>query len=212
MMQATTVPGAEHYREIARMLRQAARSCLFADARKEISHLAARLSTIRAMIEAVLDRAKSAGYRDGENPARWRGHLENMLPAKSKIHRVKHHPAMPYAEIPAFVTALRQRRHYRPPGWLQWSSAPYALEFLVLTAVRKGEVLGALWSEIDLETQVWTIPAERMKMERDHRVPLSTAALAVLAEMAAMRRSEFVSLSASPRIIRSRLRPRDGPV
>ena len=139
-------------------------------------------SRIRGRIEAVLDWAKVRGYRAGENPARWRGHLDHLLPARARVARVKHHAAMPYAEIGAFVAALRE----------QTSIGAGGLEFAILTAARTGEVLGAKWSEIDLTAKVWTVPGERMKGGRMHRVPLSDAALAVLAKMRAIRRGEFV--------------------
>jgi integrase len=140
------------------------------------------MSRVRGRIESVLDWAAARGYRVGDNPARWKGHLENLLPKKSKVARVAHHPALPYDEVSDFVTALRQQ-----PG-----IAARALEFLILTAARTGEVLGARWSEIDLEACLWVIPAERMKARKKHSVPLSAAALAVLSDMQAVRQNEFV--------------------
>jgi integrase len=139
-------------------------------------------SRVRGRIESVLDWARVSGYRSGENPARWRGHLDKMLPKKSRVRRVAHHAAMPYAEIGAFVAELRDRD----------STAVRALEYLILTAARTGEVLRARWSEIDLRTKTWTIPAERMKAGKDHRVPLSDGALRVLEAMARVRQGEFV--------------------
>lgn len=127
-------------------------------------------SRLRGRIEAVLDWAAARGYRLGENPARWRGHLENLLPARAKVRKVRHHPALPYAEVGAFVAVLRQE------GGL----AARALEFLILTACRTGEAIGACWPEFDPDGAVWTIPAERTKMGRAHRVPLSPPALALL--------------------------------
>ncbi len=124
----------------------------------------------RGRIEAILDWARVRGYRDGENPARWKGHLESLLPKKSMVARVEHHAALPYAELPAFIAELRQR------GGL----AARALEFAILTAARTGEVIGAAWAEIDLEARLWTIPGTRMKGGRDHRVPLSDPAVALL--------------------------------
>ena len=118
----------------------------------------------------MLDWAKVRGYRDGENPARWKGHLDQLLPQRGKVRKVKHHAAMPYAELPAFMVAVRARP----------ATAARALEFAILTAARTGEVLGARWEEIDLEARIWTVPAERMKAGREHRVPLSDAALAIL--------------------------------
>jgi integrase len=139
---------------------------------------------VRGRVESVLDWAKARGYRDGENPARWRGHLENLLPNRHKVRAVKHHAALPYAEIPAFLAKLRTRD----------GIAARALEFLILTAVRTGEVLGARWNEFSGD--VWTIPAERMKAGRDHRVPLSKRAVAILAALP--RDGEFVFPGRSP--------------
>src|SRR6266568_5048691 len=130
-------------------------------------------SRVRGRVESVLDWATVRGYRSGENPARWKGHLENLLPKRSKVARVEHHAALAYAELPDFMVELRQR-----PG-----VAARVLEFAILTAARTGEVIGARWSEIDLEARLWTVPAERMKAGREHRVPLSDAALALLSGM-----------------------------
>jgi integrase len=127
-------------------------------------------SRVRGRIEKVLDWAKVMGYRDGENPARWRGHLDKLLPAPSKVARVTHHDAMPYEQVPTFMAKLRNVD----------SVAARALEFAILTAARTGEVLGARRSEIDRKAQMWTIPAERMKTRKAHRVPLSSAALAIV--------------------------------
>jgi integrase len=125
---------------------------------------------VRGRIESVLDWAAVRGYRTGENPARWRGHLEHVLPARGRIARPNHHPAMPYADLPAFMLALTQRE----------GVAARALEFAILTAARTGEVIGATWDEIDLAAKVWIIPARRMKGGREHRVPLSDRALQIL--------------------------------
>jgi len=130
-------------------------------------------SRVRGRIEAVLDWASAHDYRAGENPARWRGRLDKLLPARGKVRRVEHHAALPYAELPGFVIALRE----------QDGTAARALEFLVLTAARTGETIGAQWSEFDLLDKTWTVPAERMKAGREHRVPLSARALAILQEM-----------------------------
>ena len=132
---------------------------------------------VRGRIESVLDYAKARDWRTGENPARWRGHLANLLPARCKIAPVEHHAALPWPEIGAFLPALRA----------QAGVAAKALEFAVLTAARSGEVLGARWGEIDLAAKVWTLPGMRMKAGREHRVPLSKAALAVLTEAAKLR-------------------------
>jgi integrase len=137
---------------------------------------------VRGRIESVLDWAAARGYRQGENPARWRGHLDNLLPRKSKIRRVEHHAALPYDEIGAFMTELRGEA----------GLAASALQLAILTALRTNEVLGAPWSEIDLAERVWTIPAERMKAEKEHRVPLSAPAIAILADMAKLRDGEFI--------------------
>lgn len=135
-------------------------------------------SRLRGRIENVLDWAKVRGYRaQVENPARWRGHLDHLLPARSKMRKVEHHPALPYAELPSFMAALRE----------QQGIAARALEFLILTAARKGEVIGMRWSEIDLAEKVWMVPAQRMKSGREHRVPLSARALVILQEMQSLR-------------------------
>jgi integrase len=126
-------------------------------------------SRLRGRIETVLDSAKARGYRQGENPARWRGHLAQILPARKKLSR-GHHKAMTYEAIPAFLKDLRERE----------AGAALALEFTILTAARTGEVLGATWAEVDLAKGVWTVPAERMKAGKDHRVPLCDRAIAIL--------------------------------
>jgi integrase len=130
-------------------------------------------SRVRGRIESVLDWATVRGYRSGDNPARWRGHLESLLPGRSKVRRVEHHAALPYPEIGAFMAELRQ----------QQGVAARALEFAILAAARTGEVIGAKWEEINLADRLWTIPAERMKAGREHRVPLSDAAMAVIERM-----------------------------
>jgi integrase len=127
-------------------------------------------SRVRGRIESVLDWATARGYRQGDNPARWRGHLENLLPKRSKVARVEHHAALPYPEIAGFMAGLRQ----------QEGVAARALEFLILTAARTSEVIGAKWGEFNLAERLWTVPGERMKSGKEHRVPLSDAALAIL--------------------------------
>jgi integrase len=127
-------------------------------------------SRVRGRIEAVLDAATVRGLRQGPNPAQWKGNLAHILPARAKVRRVEHHAALAFDDLPEFLVALRGRR----------SMAARALEFSILTAARTGEVLGATWGEIELPAKVWTIPAKRMKGGREHRVPLSEAALAVL--------------------------------
>lgn len=134
-------------------------------------------SRVRGRIEKVLGYATVRGYRHGDNPARWVGHLAGVLPAKGKIKKVEHHAALPYPEMPTFMAALRGRN----------SVSARALEFLILTACRNGEVVGATWDEIDLKAKTWTIPAARMKSAREHRVPLSQPALAVIEHMATAR-------------------------
>jgi integrase len=137
---------------------------------------------VRSRIESVLDWAAARGYRQGDNPARWRGHLDKLLPNKSKVKPVTAHVAMPYIELPAFIAMLRQRDtvHSR------------ALEFLILTATRTNEALGARWDEIDLNARTWTVPAARMKSRRDHRVPLCDRAVAIIEQMAELRAGEYV--------------------
>ena len=130
-------------------------------------------SRLRGRIETILNWARVRGYREGENPARWKGHLDHLLPAKSKVRRVQHHAAMPYVELPGFMSALRE----------QDSVAARALEFLVLTAARTGEVIGARWKEIDLKNRLWTVPAERMKAGKAHRVPLCPRVASILQAM-----------------------------
>ena len=130
-------------------------------------------SRLRGRIERILDWATVQEYRHGDNPARWRGHLDALLPAKTKVRAVKHHPALPFVELPAFMDELRKRD----------SISARALEFTILTATRTGEAIGARWDEIDLSTKTWTVPASRMKAGRPHRVPLSDRAVAILDEL-----------------------------
>lgn len=137
---------------------------------------------VRGRIESILDWAAVHGYREGENPARWRGHLDKLLAKPSKIQKTEHHSALPYAEIGGFIAQLRQ----------QDGIAAKCLEFTILTAARTGETIGATWDEIDLNAKVWTIPAVRMKAGREHRVPLSGHALTILNEMAAIRINNYV--------------------
>jgi integrase len=132
---------------------------------------------VRGRLESILDFAKVRGWRDGENPARWRGHLDKLLPARSKVRRVEHHAALPYAELPGFLAALRN----------QEGIASRALEFLILTAARTGEVIGMRWKELDLVDKVWAVPAERMKAHREHRVPLSARTLNIFHDIQRLR-------------------------
>lgn len=129
---------------------------------------------LRGRIEAVLDYATAHGWRTGDNPARWRGHLSNLLPAPRTVVKVEHHAALPYGEVAAFMVRLAG----------QGGTAALALRFVILTACRTGEAIGARWQEVDLERAVWTVPGERMKAGREHRVPLSAPALAILAGLA----------------------------
>ena len=126
-------------------------------------------SRVRGRIETVLDAAKARGYRDGENPARWRGHIAQILPVRSRLTR-GHHKAMSYEAVPAFTAQLRGRE----------AMAALTLEFVILTATRTSEALGATWAEVDLEKAIWTIPAARMKAGKEHRIPLSQRAVEIL--------------------------------
>lgn len=138
-------------------------------------------SRLRGRIERVLDYAKVRGWRSGENPALWCGHLKSILPARTKLSR-GHHAAMPYAEIPAFVESLQSLE----------AISVRALEFLILTAARSGEVREAVWSEFDFDKGVWTVPASRMKAGKVHRVPLSTRASEIVVGLSEHKVSEFV--------------------
>lgn len=126
-------------------------------------------SRVRGRIEAILDWATVRAYRQGDNPARWRGHLENLLPRRSKVKKVQHHAALPYREVAAFMASLHEED----------GVAARALEFLILTAARTNEVTGARENEIDPEERLWTVPADRIKGEKEHRVPLSDAAMTI---------------------------------
>ena len=135
---------------------------------------------VRGRIEAVLSWAKVRGYRSGENPATWRDNLKHLLPARNKVHKIEHHAALPYAELPAFMRDLRER----------FGVAALALEFAILTATRTSETLNAAWSEFD--NAIWTIPPERMKADREHSVPLCDRGLAIVQQMQTVRSGEFV--------------------
>jgi integrase len=138
-------------------------------------------SRVRGRIEKVLDAAKAKGFRDGENPARWRGHLDHLLPRPSKLAR-GHHAAMPYEDVSAFMAKLRKRE----------ATSALALELCILTAARSGEILGMRWPEIDLDKKIWTVPANRMKAGREHRVPLSPRAVTILQQLEKLKSGEFV--------------------
>jgi integrase len=137
---------------------------------------------IRGRIERILSWAAVRGYRSKENPARWHGHLEQLLPTRSSIQKVKHFKALPFSEVGAFVEKLRS----------QEGVTTLALEFTILTATRTNEALGARWSEINLEEKYWLIPAERMKADREHKVPLSPRALDIIAKMRELSDGEYV--------------------
>ena len=129
---------------------------------------------VRQRIEAVIDYASALGIRTGDNPARWRGHLDHLLPKPKKVRAVVHHPALPHAQIADFITDLAKRE----------GVAARALAFTILTAARSGETRGMTWGEVDLGAKVWTIPAARMKAAKEHRVPLTDAALTLLGQRA----------------------------
>jgi integrase len=136
-----------------------------------------------AVSRLYLDFATVRGHREqGDNPARWKGHLKEALPAAKKVRKVKHHAALPYADIATFMTSLRERG----------GGAAAALEFAILSAAGTGEVISASWPEFDLKARVWTVPAERMKGRVEHRVPLSEPALSVLRRMAKQKVNEVV--------------------
>jgi integrase len=142
---------------------------------------------LRGRIENVLDAARAKGFRGGENPARWRGHLDQLLPKRQRLSR-GHHTALPYDAIPAFMVSLDERP----------AMAARALTFTILTAGRSGEVLGARWEEIDLDKAVWTVPARRMKAGREHRVPLSPQAMAIVSALHEKGKTGFVFSGTSP--------------
>jgi integrase len=144
-------------------------------------------SRLRGRIERALDFAKARGMRSGENPARWRGHLDALLPKRLKLTR-GHHKALPFDQVPNFCGSLHSM-----PG-----VSPAALEFAILTATRSGEVMGARWDELNVTERVWTIPAGRMKGAREHRVPLSDRAVEILRVMQGARSSEFVFPGSRP--------------
>ena len=139
-------------------------------------------SRLRGRIESVLDWAIARGYREGPNPARWRGHLDTMLPAPGKIAKTDHHRALPYSKIGEFMAELRQ----------QEGVGARALEYAILTAARSGEVRGATWTEFDLDNALWVVPAERMKAKKEHRVPLPERAVVLLKAQLEISHSDFV--------------------
>lgn len=137
---------------------------------------------LRGRIESVLDWAKARGYRTGENPARWRGHLENLLARPSKVQKTKHHPALSYEEVGNFVVDLREKE----------GTGALALEFTILTCARTSETIGATWKEIDLKKALWIVPADRIKAGKEHRVPLTPRAIAILKQMGPGKPDEYV--------------------
>jgi integrase len=147
----------------------------FWDVRRETA------SRVRQRVERVLDWAAVRKHRTGDNPARWKGHLSEVLPKRAQT-KVEHHPALPFADLPAFMTALRERE----------GVAAQALQFAIMTAARTGEVIGAKWDEIDLDDGIWKIPANRMKAHREHRVPLSEQAVDLLRDLHRERGNNFV--------------------
>jgi len=137
---------------------------------------------VRGRIESVLDWATVSKLRAGDNPAKWRGNLDKLLAKPSNIQKTAHHSALPFIEINSFIEQLRT----------QDGIAAKCLEFTILTAARTGESIGATWAEIDLNAKTWTIPADRMKADKEHKVPLTNQALKVLNEMAAIRFNDYV--------------------
>ena len=142
----------------------------------------ATAAKLRGLLESVLDLAKVKGSRTGENPAKWRGNLDHILPASTKVAPTQHHDAMPYKDVPAFVRTLRK----------DGSIAAFALEYLILCASRSKEIVGAQWSEIDFTNEIWTIPPERMKARKEHRIPLSERALGILKQMQEVKTCEYI--------------------
>jgi integrase len=143
---------------------------------------------IRGRIEKILAWATVSGFRQGQNPAQWHNHLDNLLPAKARIHSIRHHPAMPYQEIGDFIFQLRERD----------GIAAQALEFLIYTAARTSEVRGASWSEFDLNSGIWTIPGPRTKVGKEHRIPLAERPLQIVRELRSLNSGAFVFPGGKP--------------
>jgi integrase len=140
-------------------------------------------SRVRGRIETILDWARVKGHWSGDNPARWAGHLEHLLAARAKVHKVVNHPALPWEQMPEFMAQLRTVE----------GLAAKALEFTILTAARSGETRGLPWEgELDVPRELWTVPAQRMKREREHRVPLTAPALAIVEYMCSVRQNDYV--------------------
>lgn len=148
-------------------------------------------SRIRGRIEKILDAARVAGLRNGENPARWRGNLDVMLPAPNKVQEKKHFTALPYPQVAAFMKRLRQAE----------GQAARALEFAIMTALRPGPVRHAMWTDFDLTQGIWNIPAQAMKGKMDHRVPLSSAALELLEKQARVQGNNLVFPSPTGKVL-----------
>jgi integrase len=148
----------------------------------------ATASRLRGRIESVLDWATVRGYRSGDNPARWRGHLEHVLPNGGEVAKVEHHPSLPYDDMPAFISRLRARQ----------GTASAALLFAILTAARTNEVVGATWDEVDLKNKTWTVPPERMKAGKEHKVPLSDQAVALLRDLPREDGNAFLFIGSQP--------------
>lgn len=145
-------------------------------------------SRLRGRIERILDWATLRGYRTGDNPARWRGHLEHQFAPRGQVQSVEHHAALPYADMGSFMTQLRSQK----------GTAATALELLILTVTRTSETIGAQWAEIDLDAKVWTIPANRMKARREHRIPLCAPAVALLERLHAAKTCDVIFPGAKP--------------
>jgi integrase len=154
-------------------------------------------SRVRGRVEKVLGWATVRGFRNGDNPARWRGHLAELFPAVGKIAKPKHHPALAFTDVPALLIELAAIDHI----------AARALEFTILTAARAGEVLGATWDEVDVTAKTWTVPAKRMKADKEHRVPLSERALALLATLPRSDKRIFPIGESAMGLLLKKLRP-----
>jgi integrase len=137
---------------------------------------------VRGRVESILDWAKVQNFRTGENPARWKGHLDKVFPARRKVRKVQHHAALPYDQLPAFMVSLRER----------YGVSTLALEFTILTACRTNEVLDARWTKIDFKNKIWTIPGEKMKGGKIHRVPLCDRAVAIVEDMKTDKRGDYI--------------------
>jgi integrase len=138
------------------------------------------MSRLRGRIENILDWAKTRGYREGENPARWRGHLTNLLPKRAKVRRVQHHPALPYEKMPAFMRELRKSEDL----------SRLALDFTILTVARTSETIGCRWPNISFAKRLWTVPPDLIKGQKEHRVPLTAPVIAILKKLSKLKRDD----------------------